>query len=458
MQKIYMSILFSALYLALLLSTQTAFAKETIDSAYIVRKYSEIADKILAAATKDSSSWDRLAYMCDTFGPRLSGSENLENAIRWMLEEMKRDGFDNVRADSVMVPHWVRGNEKCELVSPRRQNINLLGLGGSIGTPKEGITAEVYVVGSIEELEANKDKAKGKIVVYDYKYQNYGQAVRFRFWGAVPAANAGAVASLIRPVTPEINQNPHTGMMVYADSVPKIPHASITGEDASMLHRMQERGQTPVVHLYMEAKTLPDTLSYNVMCEIKGSEKPEEIIAFGGHLDSWDAGTGAHDDASGCVSAWEALKLLKELGLKPRRTLRAVAWANEENGVRGGKAYAEKYKNEKHVLMFEFDSGLFPPETIGFNGPDSLYNIVRGFEPLLQKIDSVDVRRGGGGVDIGPMMKLGVPGMSLNTRDNGKYFWYHHSPTDTVDKIDPLDLNKCIAAIALSMYIYSDLP
>jgi carboxypeptidase Q len=422
-----------------------------------IEQHRAVAEKIIQAALADSSSYDRLAYITDMFGPRLCGSQNLENALEWAYQEMLKDGMDNVRKDPVMVPHWVRGNEFCTLNIPWKRNMPMLGFGGSIGTPSEGITAKVITVQSKEELFERADEIKGNIVCYNAPWQGYGKSVQFRYRGAIWAAQAGAIAGLCRSVSPKGMQLPHTGSLIYADTVPEIPHAAITAEDAMLLQRLQDRGITPEVTLYMEAKTLPDVESYNLMCELKGTENPEEIIALGGHSDSWDAGTGAHDDASGCIAAWEAIKLLKELGINPKRTLRAVFWANEENGVRGAEAYAKDHGDEPHALVFEFDSGVFPPSEIRFTGNDQLFDMVKSFKPLLELIDNIDVVGGGGGVDIGPMMRKGVPGMSLNTDDQGKYFWYHHSDADTIDKIDPLDFQKCVAAIALSIYLYDAL-
>lgn len=422
-------------------------------------KYSGIVKRIIQEAMKDSSAWERLAYMCDTFGARLSGSENLEQALDWIFEEMKRDGFDKVQRDEVMVPVWKRGNESCSLVAPRKAKMNFMSYGGSVATPEEGITAPVLVVRSYEELQQRASEVNGKIVVYNVPFTNYGQTVQYRWLGHLRAAELGAVASLVRSISPIGFQLPHTGSFAdYEDSIPKIPHGAITLEDAEMLQRMQNRGQNPMVHLYMEARTEPDVLSYNVMGEIQGSVYPDEIIAIGGHIDSWDAGTGAHDDAGGCIATWEAVKLLKKLGLKPKRTIRAVMWANEENGSRGGKVYAEKHKHEKHHLMLEFDAGIFPPKSIGFRGPDSLFNIVTSFQPFIAQVEpNFTFYKGGWGVDIDPMHKLGVPAMTFNTNDNGKYFWYHHADSDTPDKIDPMDLNKCIAAIAIAVYLYAEI-
>ncbi|MDQ1267245.1 MAG: Peptidase protein, partial [Bacteroidota bacterium] len=313
-------------------------------------------------------------------------------------------------------------------------------------------------VDNFDELKAKADEAKGKIVVFCEGFQNYGQAVRYRFSGASMAAAVGAVAALIYPPSPHSMYNPHTGMMEYIDSLPKIPIASLSAEDALLLERLYKRGQKPVVHIYMEAETLPDAPSYNVIAEIKGSEKPDDIIVMGGHSDSWDVGSGAHDDGGGIISTWEALRLIKKIGLKPKRTIRAVMFVNEENGVRGGKAYAEKHKMEKHSLVFEFDSGVFPPDKMQFQGQDSIFNAIKPIEAAFKGADSLQITKGGWGVDIGYMVRMGVPGLSLNTKDDGKYFWYHHANTDTPDKVDPKDLSRCVAAIASMIFIYSDLP
>lgn len=418
----------------------------------------DVADKIINEAGNDSISYDRLANFCDTFGHRFSGSTNLEKALVFLQEEMKRIGLENVKAEEVMVPHWVRNDEHLKLISPWEGKLAMLGLGMSVSTPKEGITAEVLVVQNLEELEARKDEAKGRIVLFDTDFVSYGKNVQYRLWGADWAAQYGSVAMLLRSVSPVGNQLPHTGVMIYSDTIPKIPAAAISHEASDMLERISKRGTYPTVNFHMGCETLPDALSHNVMGELRGSEKPEEIIAIGGHIDSWDAGQGAHDDASGSLAALEAVKLLKELNLIPKRTIRAVMWTNEENGSRGGQVYADMHKDESHFLMFEFDSGVFPPNRIGYTGPDSMLTKLQEIEPLLKMINpELTVSKGGGGVDIGPMMKLGIPGMSLGTDSQGKYFWYHHSPFDTVEYIDPKVYNDCIAAIALAIYYYANL-
>lgn len=453
MKKLY-------IILALFVCIFTTNLKSTeIDSAYIYKTYASIGKKIIEKAMSDSSAWERLAYFCDTYGPRFCGSESLNKSLLWAEQEMKKDGLDNVKLEEVQVPNWKRGEEFCSMIFPRKKQIKISALGRSVGTPEQGIEAPILVVKSFEELEQKSNLAKGKIVVYNIPWVNYGQAVQYRWAGATVAAKYGAVASLVRSVSPIGFDMLHTGVMNYEDTIPKIPHASITLEDVLLLQRMQDRGITPVLNLKMTCKTQPDTLSYNLIGEIIGKNKPNEIVAIGGHSDSWDYGSGAQDDASGIISTWQAVKLLKELNLKPQRTIREVFWVNEENGTKGGITYANQHKNEKHFLVFEFDSGVFEPLAIGFNGDDKYFEILKGITPIIQEIaPDFSVRKGGGGVDIGPMMKLGVAGMSLSTKGKDEYFWYHHSPSDTPDKVDPLLLNKCIAVIAIATYIYADLP
>src|ERR1019366_7721247 len=293
--------------------------------------YGATAERIVTAALADSGvAWDKLARFTDYSGSRFTGSAALERGIDWVLAEMKKDGLDNVRGEPAMVPHWVRGTESATLVQPRIAKLPMLGLGGSIATPKGGITAEVMVVSNFDELTRRAAEAKGKIVLFDAPFVSYGQTVAYRREGAVAASNAGAVASLIRSVTPYSMRTPHTGQMAYDSTVKKIPHAAITVEDAMMIHRMVSRGEKVVVRLAVEAQRLPDVPSRNAIAEIRGSEKPDEVVVLSGHLDSWDVGQGAMDDADGFVAAWEALNLIRKLGLKPRRTIRVVGWTNEE--------------------------------------------------------------------------------------------------------------------------------
>jgi carboxypeptidase Q len=278
------------------------------------------------AALESPRTWERLAELVDEFGPRFSGTEALEASLDWILERMAADGLENVRAEPVMVPRWIRGDESMELTAPRSKSMAVLGLGGSVGTPQEGIREEVLVVESFAELQERASEADGKIVLFDAPFTDYGQTVQYRGNGAVAAARAGAVASLIRSVTPFSMNTPHTGGMSYQDGVPQIPHAAITVEDAQMLHRMQDRGESIEVVLKMGARNEGMVPSRNVMAEIVGWEHPDEVVVLGGHSDSWDVGQGAMDDAGGVVAAWEAVLLLKDLGLRPWLTVRVVGW------------------------------------------------------------------------------------------------------------------------------------
>jgi carboxypeptidase Q len=422
-------------------------------------RYRDAADRLIAAALADSAAYRRLVELVDRFGHRLSGSASLERAIDWIMAEMRKDGLDRVRGEPVMVPHWVRGEESAELVEPRAVSLPMLGLGGSIATPPEGITAPVLVVGSFDELQARAAEARGRIVLFDVPFTSYGQTVQYRQNGAIAAARVGAVASLIRSVASASMRTPHTGVMRYDSAVTRIPHAAITVEDAAMLHRMQERGERVVVRLRMSARTLPDAESRNVIGEIRGSERPDEVVVLGGHIDSWDVGQGAMDDAGGVVAAWEAVRLMRQLGLRPRRTVRVVGWTNEENGLRGGNAYRDAHAGEldRHVLAIESDAGVFRPLGYGFQGSDSALAVVRNVAGLLAGIGADSIVAGGGGADIGPIMERGVPGMGLRV-DGTRYFWYHHSEADTVDKLDPREVGLSVATLAVMAYVIADMP
>jgi len=427
-------------------------------SAQTAQSYPSTANRLIDAALRDSAAWQKLARLTDTFGHRLSGSEALERAIDWMLAEMRREGLDSVRGEPVMVPRWVRGEERAELVVPRPLRLPMLGLGGSIGTPREGVTAEVLVVSSFADLERQAERARGKIVLFDVPFTSYGATVQYRGNGAVAAARAGAVAALVRSVGPYSLRTPHTGGMGYDASVPKVPAAAITSEDAAMLHRMQDRGERVVVRLRMGARSEADVQSRNVVAELRGREHPEQVVVMGGHTDSWDVGQGAQDDAGGVVAAWEALRLIKALGLQPRRTIRVVGWTNEENGLRGGLAYRDQHAAEltDHVVAIESDGGIFKPVGFGFTGSDSARAILREVVRLLERLDADSLLAGGGGADIGPIMQRGVPGMSHVTE--GDYFWYHHTDADTVDKVDPRDLARSVAMMAVMAYVLADMP
>ncbi|MEQ9091374.1 MAG: M28 family metallopeptidase [Balneola sp.] len=431
-------------------------------SQHLVKKnIKETSDKLIKSALANNLGFERLAHLTDYYGPRLSGSEVLEQGIDWVVQEMEKDGFDRVWTQPVTVPHWVRGKESITLDAPIQKELPMASLGGSVGTPEEGITAEVMLVKSFEDLEKRGSEAKGKIVLFNVPFTTYGQTVQYRVNGASAAAKHGAVASALASVASYSMQTPHTGTMSYEDGVRKIPHAAITVEDANLIERFIKRGETVSLTLKMEAENLPDAQSRNVIAEIKGSEFPEEIIVMGGHIDAWDNGHGAMDDGGGCVAAWEALRLIKETGIRPKRTIRVVLWTNEENGLRGANEYLRWVKEDEksldnHILAMESDAGVFDPIGFGFSGSDDAYKILSSIGELLKPADSGEVRKGGGGADIGPLMRNGVPGMGLNV-DGSKYFWFHHTAVDTIDKLNIDDFNECVATMAVFAYAVADL-
>jgi carboxypeptidase Q len=426
-----------------------------------IDRYRDAAARIIGAALTSDHAYARLAHLTDHIGNRISGSQNLERAIAWAITEMKRDGLDNVRTEKVMVPHWVRGEESLEMLAPVPRKLQMLGLGNSVGTPAEGITAEAVVVRSFAELDRLGEQVRGKIVVYNAPFVNYGATVEYRLRGASRAARYGAVAALVRSITPVSLQTPHTGAMNYDPEQPKIPVAAVTIEVAQFLQRMNDRGDHPRLKLKMEAKFLPDAESANVIAEIKGSEKPDEVIVIGGHFDSWDVGQGAHDDGGGCIVAWETVRLLKELGLRPRRTIRVVLWTNEENGLRGGTAYHDAHKAEiaKHILAIESDSGVYRPEGFGLvdTAPLQVRSNLLEIAKLLSGIGADQIAADGGGADISPMMHDGVPGASLDV-DGTHYFDIHHTHADTLDKVNPRELALCVATMAVMAYTVADMP
>lgn len=412
----------------------------------------ESADRLIAAAIQGTNAMHRLAELCDRFGPRLSGSTNLEAAIDWILATLVEDGFERVRGEPVKVPHWVRGPAQLRVVSPTVGEIPVLALGGTIGTEPEGIEAPALVVTNYAELEARSAEAAGRIVVFNPPFTSYNDIVRYRAGGANAAAKVGAVASLVRSATPFSLRTPHTGAMTYREGVRRIPHAAIATEDADLLARIQARGIEPVLRLVLSARTLPDADSRNVIAEIRGTERPDEVIVVGGHIDSWDVGQGMLDDAGGCLAAWEALRWIKTIGRPPRRTLRLVLWTNEENGLRGAKAYAETHQAEldRHVVAIESDSGIGPVKGFAFTGSTEADRRLRDIMPLLKAIGADGLKAGAGGADLGPLLQKGVPTMDLWT-DRTDYFWFHHSAADTVDKINAVELNRCVAALAVML-------
>jgi carboxypeptidase Q len=422
--------------------------------------YRANAGKIMAAAQADQFAWDRVAELTDTYGQRISGSENLTRAIAWAQEAMKKDGLENVHTERVMVPRWVRGAESLEIVNPPHHVVPMLGLGGSVATPPAGVEADVIVVSNGDELTKRAAEAKGKIVLFNVPYTGYGETVAYRAGGASMAARVGAVASLVRSVGPMGLRTPHTGGMNYAADVAKIPTAAIPAEDANRIQRLVNRGINVRLRLKMEAKFEADAESFNVVGEIRGSEKPEEIVLVGGHFDSWDLGTGASDDGVGCIVTWEAARLMKKLSIRPKRTVRVVLFTNEENGTRGGNGYRDQHSAEaaNHILAVESDSGVFAPARLGFTGSDAAKKLMGEIMALLAPLGMPEMSGGGGGADIGPISTLGKVPMLAYSGDSTKYFTIHHTPADTIDRIEPQEVSRAAASLAAVIYVVADMP
>ena len=456
-----MRILPLALCLAAALAALTADAgAQSVWTPGWISAYRDTATRLMKAATADDFAWQRLAELTDTYGNRVSGSDNLTRAIGWAVDTMKKDGLDNVRAEKVMVTKWVRGRESAEIVDPARHAITVLGLGGTVATPPGGLEAEVLVVESFNELRMRAADAKGRIVVFNEPFTNYADSVSYRTGSARAAAQAGAVATLVRSVGPIGLRTVHTGSVQYQSDMPPIPAAAITGEDANRIARLAARGRKVRVHLMLEGHSEGESESANVVAEIRGRDKPDEIVVLGGHLDSWDVGTGASDDGVGCVATWEALRLMKKLGIQPRRTVRLVLWTNEENGTRGAAAYAERYASTaaNHVFALEADSGVFEPARFGFSGSLAARNVIRDITSLMMPLNLAETISGGGGADIDPIAQAGrVPTMAY-MGDPTRYFTIHHTPADTVERIAPDEVAKAAAAISVVTYVIADMP
>ncbi|HEX7191688.1 MAG TPA: M28 family peptidase [Thermoanaerobaculia bacterium] len=430
----------------------------------------DATDKIIDRALASNSAWETLAHITDEIGPRLSGSHNAAVAVTYTTERFREWGID-VHNEKVMVPHWVRGEEHASLVSHNNQKIVLTALGGSVATPASGITADVVEVGSYDELKQLGTKVKGKIVYYDNpmdmelvrggrSFEAYRRSVEFRSSGASRAAEFGAVATVIRSLGSASLRTPHTGAMRYDPKLPKIPAAAMTAEDAMLLHRLLAKGGKVRMHLVLTPRTLPDTESANVVAEIRGSEQPDEIVLVGGHLDSWDLGTGAIDDAGGVAMSMETLHLIheigRELGLKPKRTIRCVLFMNEENGLRGGRGYAAAHGKEKHVAAIETDAGVAAPT--GFNTTlkgDALAAFETKAKALARVNSNHFSTESETGADTSPLTDAGVTGFGF-VPEPLHYFDYHHSPADTLDKIEPKDLSADVAAVAALTWLLAN--
>ena len=457
--------LFAACLLgALCWANQPAFGQSpTADDG---KPYLELAWRLVETALAEGQAY-RMPAELTALGPRLSGSPQAAAAVEWGRQTMLAVGLENVRLQPVTVPHWVRGpvEEAAVIGSPTVGDapLTVCALGGSVGTPELGVVGEVLEVHNFEQVRALGERARGKILFYnrpmDPRHLNtfgaYGSAVNQRSRGAVEAAKVGAVAVLVRSMTTRRDDVPHTGAMHYSPDVPKIPAAAISTVDADFLSALLKRDGAVRVRLRLSCQTLPDAPSANVIGEIVGSEKPDEVIVLGGHLDSWDKGQGAHDDGAGCVQAIEALRLIKALGLQPRRTIRAVLFMNEENGQRGAKAYAEEVEKHgpKHIAAIESDRGGFTPRGFTVKASSDALTRISRWAYLFEPMDAARIQPGYGGVDIDPLnRKFGIPVIGLLV-DSHRYFDYHHSDNDTFDKVNERELHLGAAAMAILAYV-----
>ena len=428
------------------------------------------SERLVAHALTNSRAYETLSYLTDNIGPRLSGTRNAALAVKWTTERFRAWGIP-VRQEKIMVPRWIRGAERARLVSHNDQKIVLTTLGGSVATPADGITAEVVEVSSFDELKAlGRSKVAGKIVFYynpmdlslvraGRAFEAYSKAVEFRSKGADNASDLGALAVVIRSVDSQSLRSPHTGALRY-ERTRKIPAAAMSAEDAMLIHRLIGKGEKVRMHLVLTPRTLSDVESANVVAEITGSQNPEQIVLIGGHLDSWDLGTGAIDNGSGVAMVMETMRLLKELNIQPRRTVRCVLFMNEENGLRGGRGYWSAHQREmgRHIAAIESDAGSAKPVGFGttLQGPSLAY--LQSQLGVLQRIGPLRFElRESTGADTSNVVKGGVPGFGLLT-ESTQYFDYHHSAADTLDKIDPNDLAANSAAIAALTYVIADSP
>jgi Zn-dependent M28 family amino/carboxypeptidase len=432
--------------------------------------------RLREAAMASDYALKQTSHLTNNIGPRLSGSPQAQRAVEYVAEEMRKLGLE-VKLEKTMVPHWVRGVETGALtefpgMAPgTTQKVVLTALGGSVATGPEGLTAPVVVVNNYEELTAlGEGKVRGKIVLFNAKFDErleaqgagleaYGRAVAYRGGGASAAARLGAVAALNRSAGSGNYRLPHTGGTRYADGVPKIPAAAVTYEDAEMIARLAAEGEVKM-RLTLTPQTLPDAESFNVIADLKGSEFPDQVVIVSGHLDSWDLGTGAIDDAAGVAVAMEVANLCKKLGLKPKRTIRVIAWMNEENGGRGGATYFQNQSAipgalANHIAAIESDLGAGHP--VGF-----FAHVTQDAMPMLRPI--ADVLDGvvrltpdSVGSDVSPLERVGIPGFAP-IQDERSYFHFHHTPADTFDKVNPRELAENAAVMTVLAYALADLP
>lgn len=438
---------------------------QAADSAYIKR----ISDEILT----NGKAYENLHYLTKQIGGRLAGSPGMVKAEQWGLRLMQLTGADNAWLQECRVPHWIRGGTdwaqavytvpavgtKNRVV--KSKTLDIVALGNSAGTGTKGVSEQVLLVNSFDELEAKKDQVKGKIVFYNYKFNptyihtflSYRDAGQYRGQGPSRAAKYGARAVIVRSLSHSTDNIPHTGATRYDTAFQKIPAVAIGLKDADWLSEQLQKEDLRVT-LRTNGQFLPDTIGHNVIGELRGTEFPEQIITVGGHLDSWDNCEGAHDDGAGCVQAIEILRAFKAIGYQPKHTIRFVLFANEENGLRGGAKYAEEAaaKGEKHILAIESDAGGFTPRALGFSGSDEQFQKFLSWKDLIAPYGCSELLKGGGGSDIGPLNRtLKTPTASLNP-DSQRYFDIHHARSDVFEAVNKRELE--LGAVNMAALVY----
>ena len=454
--------------LAALFSNPSFAGRKSLPEPVPPEGYRSIAAELTGKAMVSDSAYEKLVALCDGIGHRLSGSPSLERAVEWAKTTLSDDGL-YAYTEPVQVPRWIRGDAELTMTAPHTHSFDLLALGMSVGTPPEGIEAEVVVIDDFTQLDALGTAVEGKIVLYDVPFTTYGETVAYRTKGPSRAAKLGAVATLVRSVSPVSLSTPHTGTLRYDENAPKIPAAAISLEGSTQIRRLTARGQTVRVRLKLGSKMDGEVTSANVIGEVKGTESPEKIVVLACHLDSWDVGTGAQDDGAGCVAAMEAVKLISQASRQPKRTVRAVLFTNEENGLGGGRAYAKAHAEElkDHVAMIEMDTGSGQP--LGFrvdarsSGSEeevaaNQRRILKALQPIIPLFEASGATEWSlsyGGADIGPSVKQGVLGFGVH-QDTTNYWPIHHTEADTVDKVDKNLLNKNVAAMAILAYVLAD--
>lgn len=431
---------------------------QSVDSLMIKK----ISDEIFMNGT----AYSNLKYLCKKVGPRLSGSSGAALAVEQTARMLREAGADTVFLQPCMVPHWVRGDKevgKATLVDGKKIDLNIVALGNAVGTPSAGIQAEVVEVKNFQELEKlGADNVRGKIVFYNYRmdpryintFQAYGEAGAYRGAGPSRAAALGAIGVIVRTLSPVLDDHPHTGATRYEEGKPKIPAVAISTNGAVELSKMIADKKVKSVYIKTNCQMLEDAPSFNVVGEIKGSEFPNEVITVGGHLDSWDLAEGAHDDGTGCVQSIEIIRALKALGIKPKRTIRAVMFMNEENGLRGGTKYAEvaKQENKKFIMGLESDAGGFTPRGFGYSATESQSATIEKWQSLFVPYGAAEFKRGGGGADIGPLRSLGTALIGLNP-DSQRYMDLHHAKTDVFEAVSERELNLGATVMAAMVYL-----